>query len=326
MRGMVSDSSYKLMDIFPWGFGVDLFFIISGFIIANVLARLPATPNALIDFIAKRLIRIVPIYWLFTLMMVAVMLVMNVNVSSSLFLPHLLASLAFVPWFQPMTENIRPVLGQGWTLNYEMLFYLVAAVAIFFSRDRRLHVISAVIFALFLTSSLFDEAGVWQRFLSYSVLLEFLIGIWISHYYAYLSCFSSPARIVMGVSGLILLASSKSMPELPRIISEGMPSALIFVAMLRPNAGTSSSLSRVMERIGDASYSLYLSHSFVINGMWLIGKGVFRDHAILFIVSTMVACVIFAVGFYLLVEVRLLAYLQERWRAQTPLIRTPQSA
>src|SRR3979409_1937400 len=98
--------------------GVDVFFVISGFIIAYIGTTKPE------QFFLRRLIRVVPFYWAATAFGVAMG-----AVAPSLFprttssVPHLISSLLFFP---PPAANgdVVPTLVLGWSLNYEMFFYV----------------------------------------------------------------------------------------------------------------------------------------------------------------------------------------------------------
>ena len=107
--------------------GVDVFFVISGFIMWHVTAGRDMAPA---DFLWRRLTRVAPLYWLSTLGVLAVALVWPA------FLPevrpgwaHLALSLAFIPHLDPKGLPF-PTLPPGWTLNYEAVFYLIFAAAL----------------------------------------------------------------------------------------------------------------------------------------------------------------------------------------------------
>ena len=101
--------------------GVDIFFVISGFIM-YVAAR----NEAPLEFLKKRIIRIVPLYWVATLAFVIVKTKLHIFSLTPEDWLHIAKSLAFIPHHDPTNPGkIWPYLIQGWTLNYEMFFYLI---------------------------------------------------------------------------------------------------------------------------------------------------------------------------------------------------------
>ena len=115
--------------------GVDVFFVISGFIMWTMSERRPVTP---LRFVLDRLQRIVPSYWIVTAIMIGgaiVGLFPNLKLTAS----HILGSLLFIPLRSPNDSNeIWPVLVQGWTLNFEMFFYVIFAACLFLPQRLRL--------------------------------------------------------------------------------------------------------------------------------------------------------------------------------------------
>jgi len=110
-----------------WRVWVDVFFVVSGFTIAYV-GNIPAR-----DFILRRLIRIIPLYWVASIgtYLVAKMEPSMVQ-SNSADISDLLYSLFFIPHVNKVGD-IAPILALGWTLNYEMYFYFLFAIALTFS-------------------------------------------------------------------------------------------------------------------------------------------------------------------------------------------------
>ena len=103
--------------------GVDIFFVISGFIMWVTTFDGSTTPW---QFLFRRFVRIIPVYWLLTTTTVAVMLVAPSAVQSGRFDSiHVLSSYLFIPTVHPLTGMMEPVLIPGWTLNYEMFFYII---------------------------------------------------------------------------------------------------------------------------------------------------------------------------------------------------------
>jgi hypothetical protein len=106
------------------GHGVDVFFVISGFIIAYIGARTPER------FFVRRLIRIVPFYWAATLaVFAAATLAPHLLRSTRTDVVQLLCSLFFIPRETAYAGTV-PTLVLGWSLNYEMYFYVVFALAL----------------------------------------------------------------------------------------------------------------------------------------------------------------------------------------------------
>jgi peptidoglycan/LPS O-acetylase OafA/YrhL len=311
---LISVETYRWIDLFPWSFGVDLFFIISGFIMSDLLSRAGRSPRDTAEFMINRIIRVMPAYWFFTALMVASMLAFSGQIEkATISVSHLVASLFLVPWRNPDSGGIVPILGQGWTLSYEMLFYVVAAAAILAPKRRRHIIISAALAALLLAAYLAPAESVAREFLSYSVMLEFLLGVWLYRWHS--GDLSLRRRMLLGLLGFALLLPAHALADLPRVVTHGLPSALIFIAVLRPN-GEQCGAGRLAERIGDASYALYLSHPFVVNGLWLVSRPWFQGSAIAFTASALLASLLFALAFHQLVEARVSSALRKYAKRQ----------
>jgi exopolysaccharide production protein ExoZ len=110
--------------------GVDIFFIISGFVMVISSRRLVDRPGAWLIFLRHRVVRIVPLYWLLTTAkIVAVMVLGGVVLRTSLDFKSVAGSYLFLP-VTDSAGHFRPVLPVGWTLTYEFLFYLLFAAAL----------------------------------------------------------------------------------------------------------------------------------------------------------------------------------------------------
>ena len=150
-----------------WGAqGIDVFFIISGFISALVSGR-EARPGA---FILARLLRVAPVYWLATLAWNELHPANEVQ--------HLLLSLVFIPHIGPK-GMIWPVIEQGWTLLYEAFFYCAFATALMLPQRRALSVLTCVFVLLVaIGRAVRSDSAFSQVFLS-PLLIEFLAGVWL---------------------------------------------------------------------------------------------------------------------------------------------------
>ena len=161
--------------------GVWIFFIISGFIMSYTYYDNFALHGAAGQFIASRIIRIVPIYWLATALEVA----LRLHHGAGLDVNKLICSLLFIPVAVepgPMVA-MRPTLGVGWTLNYEMMFYAAFASVLLLSRRKGLTVLIALMAGVVLTGTFFkpitDTRAPTNLIAFYSdpIILLFGIGV-----------------------------------------------------------------------------------------------------------------------------------------------------
>lgn len=233
--------------------GVDLFFVISGFIMVHVSGREPS-PAA---FLRARAVRVVPLYWLATLL--AAVLARTTDAG------HLLASLLFLPHAGPDGRG-WPVLVQGWTLNFEALFYLLFAASLLLPAARRLLVLTAGFGALVLAGIALRPADPILATVTSPMLLEFLAGACLHRAWQH-GCL--PRGIVIAFAGAMLLAvqSRSPVPETWRALAWGLPVLLITAAALGLEAGGRLPRIPLLGRIGDSSYALYLTHLFVLQAI-----------------------------------------------------------
>lgn len=128
-------------------FGVWLFFVISGFVMTTSTQGKRGL-HAAIYFFKRRIQRIVPIYWITTaLKILAVYIAPAATISSALDFNHIVASFFFIPSIN-IEGEIKPILPVGWTLNFEMFFYLIFGTSLIFSRPAALAFVALIIFAI----------------------------------------------------------------------------------------------------------------------------------------------------------------------------------
>jgi exopolysaccharide production protein ExoZ len=240
--------------------GVDVFFVISGFVLWTACeARAPSPAG----FLRARAIRILPLYWTITLAVAAV--AVAAPVALPIVLPdlrHLVLSLLLLPHTDPAGGPF-PLLPTGWTLTYEAFFYLVMAVALCAPRDRRLQIVSGVLLAASLIG--FAYHG-WYTLLANPLLLEFLAGIGLARLWAKGRFGRVPQALGPGLiaTGVLLLAACQASglrDDFLRPFVWGPPAVLIVAGALKLESDGrigSGRLVRALVAEGDASYSLYL--------------------------------------------------------------------
>lgn len=252
--------------------GVDIFFVISGFIMWLTTAGTSVSAGA---FYAKRIVRIVPLYWLLTSVAVAVLLAAPQLLQSTTYDSwHVLASYLFIPAVRPGTDDINPVLHPGWTLNLEMFFYLLFGLALQLPERLRLAAMTAALGGLVCLGWLVQPSqppagNVYLAFFTLDILLEFLAGMYLGK--LYLSGrlpASRGAGWALAIAGFAMMALLlETWPGHSRLLVLGLPAVCIVLgALMLERSGSVPRLSWPL-LLGDASYSIYLSHSMTLSAM-----------------------------------------------------------
>jgi exopolysaccharide production protein ExoZ len=253
--------------------GVDLFFVVSGFIMWVVSDARPLGPGA---FALRRIERIVPLYWAVTLgvagLAVAVPgLFPKIEPTAA----HVLGSLFFAP-HRDATGEIYPLIVPGWSLNYEMFFYAIFAVGLALSARLRLPFLTAALLACVLAGRLIpSQSAAWLTYTS-PLLLEFLAGVLLG--YAYTHHVRLPASLCLlllagGLAGYGLTPALSLEIGDWRVVQWGAPAlAIVAGAVFLERAGKVPYL-RLPHFFGDASYSTYLVHGFAVSTVFhLVGE------------------------------------------------------
>jgi exopolysaccharide production protein ExoZ len=249
-------------------FGVDIFFVISGFVIAMVAGNNPSP----LTFAINRVARVVPLYWIFTVMVFVVAAVApGLLNSTTANVGNLIKSLLFIPYFK---ENgaLHPMLAVGWTLNYEMFFYAVVTVALLV-RPKRVFVVTAGIVGLaYATGQMLPAETPTGAFFRNTQLLEFLLGMMVYR----IKDMALLKRIPPLVTGLMVISAYCAMAFTEvhgitdRFMQFGIPSfVLVLMALQLENfvQRSDSMVVRLGAHLGDASYAIYLSHFYVVEGI-----------------------------------------------------------
>ncbi len=253
-------------------FGVDIFFVISGFIMAMICR----TESSV--FLRKRLIRIVPLYWAITLLVFASLAVRPALSPLLERTPAVLAkSLLFFPHMRP-DGSVLPILVVGWTLNYELCFYLFLALALLATKKRPT-LLASILLLLFMLGMRLLPPSTFAVFFRRAIMLEFLAGILAYYLYTRIPAPRCTAlsplflTLIPLATAALILVQARALDRLPNIVSLGIPAFLLVQSVVLLSKSGLDATWRLPILLGDASYSLYLTHSFVISAFKrILGK------------------------------------------------------
>lgn len=258
--------AFPLGRMFPWMAGVDVFFVISGFIMVHASRRSFGVPGEWRGFVRHRLARIVPLYWLTTtaFLVIAVMRPSVIH-SETGGLDATVASYLFIPFARP-DGLVQPLFSLGWTLNHEMFFYAAFAAVLALPLGRAVAVAAAGLAALVLAGRLVElplPLSFWAR----PIVLEFVGGMAIGLVHARRVRLTRTQAVAAALLGCAILAADPLLRLVPELLSHGVPAILIVGAAALGPAPASGPLIRLWSRLGDASYALYLTHPFVVRAL-----------------------------------------------------------
>ncbi|ANL70317.1 exopolysaccharide production protein ExoZ [Rhizobium phaseoli] len=242
--------------------GVDIFFVLSGFVMWLTTSGRVMSP---IDFARRRIRRIVPLYWLATLFSAVVALAAPSLLKSTVFdLPHLIASLFFLPWANAADPGtITPVVVPGWTLNYEMFFYLVFALLLPLQETRRIPAMFAVFAVILIACRLLPETTA-TRFYGEPIMLEFLAGVVLGWLYGQKALLPNRwAWAVLATGFAFLLVNEALMQPENRFYAWGIPAVFIVFGAVSIDFSRLPALGW-LNYLGDCSYAIYITHAFTL--------------------------------------------------------------
>lgn len=253
--------------------GVDIFFVISGIIMSLTTANIAHGAIPAARFMFRRITRIFPLYWIFTALMLAAMLIAPKAFSRASVDPrHVIESFLLIPHIHPAALNYEPVLRVGWTLIYELFFYTLFAGSLLLSSRWGRYVMWAVLVAMCGYGMVFRPSGLGELYTS-TLLLEFLYGMMLAE------TFKAPPKVRLGLAWALTLAAvvvvvvhlRQPMPYMFRGIYVGLPAgAIVAWALLIPARFFDNLPGSIVARLGDGSFVLYLSHFFTIGAVKVV--------------------------------------------------------
>jgi exopolysaccharide production protein ExoZ len=301
-------------------YGVDMFFVVSGFIMFHTTYDRNLRPG---NFFLKRLLRIFPLYFILsTLMFLIVILKPSFFSKESSDFTAYCESIFFVPHWNPRLHDFQPILGPGWTLNYEMFFYaLFAGSLILRHRLKSLAVLPIIVSLVFLGCAHPIDNPILLTYTS-PLMLEFCFGIVVA------CAFVIPSKlnvqwatmlvIVMG-AGMVyvyLLSPDTYGSDLARPFFVGLPCAILLCMFVAVERFSRLPHWRLISAVGDASYSLYLVQVFTLGAGLRLWRQFGRLDSILshvlFICFIVAVSIFMSLFIYQYLELRLGRYLTSK--------------
>ena len=290
-------------------FGVDIFFVISAFVMIVTTQSGTQSPPR---FLWRRFARIAPLYWITTFLAAALLLIDPALLQfTGLTLASFLKSLAFIPHDNPGNLGVAtPTYLIGWTLNFEMYFYLTLTVAMAISHQRRAEIAGAIVVGCVILRNLGVSDSTVLDFIGSEIALEFVFGMVMAHLWLQNRLPLFPTPVALGALPLAI-----ALPFGIEWLGLEINLFLVYAPAALLTVWATLSLEPVMQKkgwrgmmtLGDASYSLYLVHIFVLIAivpLWTSfeSPSASLTSALAFIIVALVASVVAAFATHAWVE------------------------
>lgn len=254
--------------------GVDLFFVISGFIMWTVTTGRKSDPGL---FLLDRVTRIAPPYIMLTVLTyLTARYVPSVFPNMRTSLSHVVLSVLFIPHVDPYGTNF-PLIVSGWTLNYEFFFYAIFAIMLLVTARARLQASTAALVLISLAGVLIKPDSPIAKAYTSPLLLEFCSGLWLG---AAWTNWRLPAvgwggiGLAAGCAGLVLWQVLQGTdPGMWRALAWGVPALLVVGGALAIERHKGMPYFRPLLSVGNASYSIYLVNAFTTAAAWRLMNG-----------------------------------------------------
>jgi exopolysaccharide production protein ExoZ len=248
----------------PWALlqlGVDLFFVLSGFLMVAITDE----STRPLPFFRDRFLRVVPLYWLATAMMVLALwsgLAWSLRTTPW----HVFASFAFIPAVNPSLDGdarMFPILAPGWTLNSEMMFYALFAAMLALPRRWQAPALTAALVGIAALGLLLRPATPALRGWTHPIALEFVAGAWLGLAW-------QQGRRLWPVLALSVVAAVPCWlfmtvdPAWRRLLILPVLVGLLVAVLILERRPGGIPEWRIPRLIGDASYSIYLCQVFAM--------------------------------------------------------------
>ena len=286
------------------GVGVDLFFIISGYIMCHTVYLKKIN---FISFLNARIKRIIPLYWVLTTMALTIFIALPEKVNSSGGVINIIHSYTLFP--VPIEDKY--LIQNGWTLSYEFFFYFLFAFCLGLITKYKFILPATIIIILVSSGHFITSDNYLLGFVTNPLLLEFSFGIMAFYIFKTKQLSFTLGFFLIVLSILSITFVNIYDPPFSRIINWGFPAVLFFTGMMtfEPffNRKKGYKISILFKMIGDSSYSLYLFHPFsLVVCSLLFSKIGLHNFGYMFVFSLVVSSIISGYLCYFLLEKNLL--------------------
>ena len=342
MHHLIANSTNHLNYItygnfFNFGFvGVDFFFILSGFIITYVHFPdlMESSKNRLAIFFKKRFIRIYPIYWI-----IAIVTVIIYYKNQPVFMQEADLKIDFTSWKSVKfllesflliyDEKIRLV-GVAWTLSYELLFYVIFGLGIFLKFKGAKIIACLWLLLILLFTFIIPNNNAFIKFFFNPIIIEFLVGCVVA--YLVRKKINFPFKITLSLAAIIFFVLYNSFHMVGLVFHRDIYNVTLmsllfgiitYMAVRFDQRNPTFKFPFILILIGDASYSIYLSHNMFLSALTRIYAKInpnYMNTGYLAIVCTIIFIIVVFLGIliHLLIEKKLLNFINKKFIAKKP--------
>lgn len=292
-------------------FGVELFNILSGFLLIYTTEKVFSTDKMFI----KKIIRIVPLYWAMTFITyLLVMLMPSISLMTEAKLEYLIKSLFFIPFVNSYGYNV-PVLSVGWTLNYEMFFFIIFLIAMKINPKKRFQISFLLTLFICIVGNTFAKDIFIINYFANIYIFEFILGMASFYVYKYIESrynYNFFWYISAIISFLWLLLDIGVSININRFIRLGLPAFILFISILKLYGNYS--FDRRLIKLGNMTYSVYLVEFYTTALYKIIISKIACGFIIQLVLLIVMIIITFMISYivYLLFEKTITNYLKKK--------------